>query len=62
MKQLSMILDSEKMPEEWRNILVLMFNKDDVQSCRNYRGIKLVSHTMQMGGGGSVETRLREKK
>jgi hypothetical protein len=38
-----------KMPEEWRSILVLIFkNKGDVQSCTNYRGIKLMSHTMKL--------------
>ena len=38
------------MPEEWRrNILVPIFkNKGDVQSCTNYRGIKLMSHTMKL--------------
>ncbi|KAK3555889.1 hypothetical protein QTP86_029801, partial [Hemibagrus guttatus] len=34
------VLESERMPEEWRrNVLVPIFkNKDDVQSCSNYRG------------------------
>ena len=38
------------MPEEWRrSILVPIFkNKGDVQSCTNYRGIKLMSHTMKL--------------
>ena len=41
---------SNKMPEEWRrSILVPIFkNKGDVQSCTNYRGIKLMSHTMKL--------------
>ena len=35
------ILESEKMPEEWRSVLVPIFkNKGHVQSCSNYRGIK----------------------
>jgi hypothetical protein len=38
------------MPEEWkRSILVpILKNKGDVQSCTNYRGIKLMSHTMKL--------------
>ena len=38
---------ANKMPEEWRrSILVPIFkNKGDVQSCTNYRGIKLMNHT-----------------
>ncbi|KAK3527050.1 hypothetical protein QTP86_008660 [Hemibagrus guttatus] len=36
------VLESEKMPEEWRrSVLVPIFkNKGDVQSCSNYRGIR----------------------
>ena len=35
---------------EWRNsILVPIFkNKGDIQSCTNYRGIQLMSHTMKL--------------
>jgi hypothetical protein len=38
------------MPEEWRrSIVVLIFkNKEDIQSCYNYKGIKLMSHTMKL--------------
>jgi hypothetical protein len=37
------------MPDEWRSILVPIFkNKIDIQSCTNYRGIKLMSHTMKL--------------
>ncbi|KAK3511151.1 hypothetical protein QTP70_032156 [Hemibagrus guttatus] len=37
------VLESERMPEEWRrSVLVPIFkNKGDMQSCSNYRGIKL---------------------
>ncbi|KAI5106538.1 hypothetical protein C0J45_4235 [Silurus meridionalis] len=44
------ILKGERMPEEWRwSVLVLVFkNKGDVQTCSNYRGIKLISHTMRL--------------
>ena len=48
-KLFNLIFRSNKMPEEWRrNIVVSIFkNKGDVQSCTNYRGIKLMSHTMK---------------
>ena len=46
----SKILESERMPEESRrNVLVsISNNKRDVQSCGNYRGIKLMSHKMKL--------------
>jgi hypothetical protein len=49
-KLFNLIFQSNKMPEEWRqSILVPIFkNKGDVQSCTNYRGIKLMSHTMKL--------------
>jgi hypothetical protein len=49
-KLFNLIFRSNKMPEEWRrSILVPIFkNKGDVQSCTNYRGIKLMSHTMKL--------------
>ncbi|KAK3506251.1 hypothetical protein QTP70_033602, partial [Hemibagrus guttatus] len=55
------ILESEKMPEEWRrSVLVPIFkNKGDVQSCSNYRGIKLMSHAMKVWER-VVEARLRK--
>ncbi|KAK3542583.1 hypothetical protein QTP86_031285, partial [Hemibagrus guttatus] len=54
-------LESERMPEEWRrSVLVPIFkNKGDVQSCSNYRGIKLMSHTMKLWER-VVEARLRK--
>ncbi|KAK3511554.1 hypothetical protein QTP70_009660 [Hemibagrus guttatus] len=54
------VLESEKMPEEWRrSVLVMIFkNKGDVQSI-NYRGIKLMSHTMKLWER-VVEARLRK--
>jgi hypothetical protein len=43
------IFRSNKMPKEWRkSILVIFKNKGDIQSCTNYRGIKLMSHTMKL--------------
>ncbi|KAK3561446.1 hypothetical protein QTP86_002827 [Hemibagrus guttatus] len=55
------VLESEKMPEEWRrSVLVPIFkNKGDVQRCSNYRGIKLMSHTMKLWER-VVEARLRK--
>ncbi|KAK3570787.1 hypothetical protein QTP86_025428 [Hemibagrus guttatus] len=55
------VLESERMPEEWRrSVLVPIFkNKGDVQSCSNYRGIKLMSHTMKLWDR-VVEARLRK--
>ncbi|KAK3548418.1 hypothetical protein QTP70_012839 [Hemibagrus guttatus] len=55
------VLESERMPEEWRrSVLVPIFkNKGDVQSCSNYRGIKLMSHTMKLRER-VVEARLRK--
>jgi hypothetical protein len=44
------IFRSNKMPDEWRrSTLVPIFkNKGAIQSCINYRGIKLMSHTMKL--------------
>jgi hypothetical protein len=43
------IFQSNKMPNEWRSTLVPIFkNKGDIQSCTNYRGIKLMSYTMKL--------------
>ncbi|KAL6575803.1 hypothetical protein OROHE_000784 [Orobanche hederae] len=41
---------SNKMPSAWRkSILVPLYkNKGDVQDCSNYRGIKLMSHTIKL--------------
>ena len=59
-KLFNRILRGEKMPEEWRkSVLVPMFkNKGDAQNCGNYRGIKLMSHTMKLWER-VVEARLR---
>ncbi|MCJ8742455.1 hypothetical protein PDJAM_G00082310 [Pangasius djambal] len=55
------VLESKKMPEEWRgSVLVPIFkNKGNVQSCSNYMGIKLMSHTMKLWER-VVEARLRK--
>ena len=53
-------MESERMPEEWRDsVLIPIFkNKGDVQSCSNYRGIKLIGQTMKLWER-IIERRLR---
>jgi Reverse transcriptase (RNA-dependent DNA polymerase) len=59
-KLFNIIFRSNKMPDEWRNILVPIFkNKEDIQSCTNYREIKLMSHTMKLWER-VIEHRLRK--
>jgi hypothetical protein len=49
-KLFNLIFRPNKMSDEWKqSILVPIFkNKEDMQSCTNYRGIKLISHTMKL--------------
>ena len=56
------IFKDERMPDEWRrSVLVPIFkNIGDVQSCSNYRGIKLISYTMKLWKR-VVEARLRRE-
>ena len=56
------IMENEQMPEEWRNstLIPIFKNKGDIQNCSNYRGIKLMSHTLKMWER-VIERRLREK-
>ncbi|GJU37368.1 hypothetical protein Tco_1185722 [Tanacetum coccineum] len=44
------IFSSAKMPDEWRlsEVIPIYKNKGDVQACGNYKGIKLLSHTMKL--------------
>jgi hypothetical protein len=42
------IFRSNKMPDEWSTLVPIFKNKGDIQSCTNYRGIKLMSHTMKL--------------
>ena len=59
---LNRLLMSEQMPEEWRrSVLIPIYkNKGDAQCCGNYRGIKLMSHTMKIWER-IIETRLRDR-
>jgi len=49
------------MPNEWRTSIVvpLYEDKGDIQDCNNYRGIKLLSHTMKLWEM-VIESRLRK--
>jgi len=60
-KLFNTIFRTNRMPDEWRrSTLVPIFkNKGDVQSCTNYRGIKLMSHTMKLWER-VIEHRLRK--
>ena len=44
------IWQTQRMPQEWREstLVHLYKNKGDIQNCSNYRGIKLMSHTMKL--------------
>ena len=56
------LLMGERMPEEWRrSVLIPIYkNKADAQCCGNYRGIKLMSHTMKIWER-IIEARLRDR-
>nr|GEW11156.1 hypothetical protein [Tanacetum cinerariifolium] len=53
---------SAKMPDEWRlsEVIPIYKNKGDAQACSNYRGIKLLSHTLKLWDR-VIEIRLRRK-
>ena len=38
------------MPEEWRDSVIVPIVKENgcIQDCGNYRGIKVISHTMKI--------------
>ena len=46
----NVIFRTAKMPKEWRasTVIPLYKNKGDIQDCNNFRGIKLLSHTMKL--------------
>ncbi|XP_060201884.1 uncharacterized protein LOC132630311 [Lycium barbarum] len=58
---LNVIFRTTEMPEEWRwsTMIPLYKNKGDIQNCNNYRGIKLLSHTMKVWER-VVEARMRK--
>jgi len=47
---LNEIYEQEKIPSEWRKstIVPIYKQKGNIQDCTNYRGIKLISHTMKL--------------
>jgi len=55
------IFRTTKMSHEWRfsTIILLYKNKDNIQDCNNYRGIKLLSHMMKLWQR-VIEWRFRE--
>ena len=59
-KLFNLIIDTKKMPNQWRkSVLIPLYkNKGDIQNCSNYRGIKLMSHTMKLWER-IIERRLR---
>uniref|UniRef100_A0A183GIV8 Reverse transcriptase domain-containing protein n=1 Tax=Heligmosomoides polygyrus TaxID=6339 RepID=A0A183GIV8_HELPZ len=58
---LNRITKEGKMPDDWRNntIVSIFRQKGDASECSNYRGIKLISHTMKIYER-LVDSRLRE--
>ncbi|KAJ8709706.1 hypothetical protein PYW08_009710 [Mythimna loreyi] len=56
------LLQEEAIPDEWCNssLVPIFKNKGDVLECNNYRGIKLMSHTMKVWEK-VIERRLREE-
>ena len=56
------LLVGERLTEEWRkSVLIPIYKiKADAQCCGNYRGIKLMSHTMKVWKR-IIETRLRDR-
>ncbi|VDO75398.1 unnamed protein product [Heligmosomoides polygyrus] len=61
MQFLNRITKEGKMPDNWRNstIVPIFKQKGDASECSNYRGIKLISHTMKIYER-LVDSRLRE--
>jgi len=61
--QMKKIDQEEKMPEEWRDSVIVPIYKDkgEIQVCGNYRGIKLMSHTMKIWKR-VIDVTLREEK
>ena len=49
-KLFNKIVTTKRISDAWRkSILIPIYkNKGDIQNCANYRGIKLMSHTMKL--------------
>ena len=55
------LLRREKMPDEWRSMLIPLYKgKGDIKECGNYRGIKLMSHTIKLWER-VIEARIRKE-
>ncbi|XP_013785550.1 uncharacterized protein LOC106469594 [Limulus polyphemus] len=56
------VYEKEKIPDEWRDSVIIPIYKEkgDIQDCGNYRGIKLMSHTMKIWER-VVEGRIRQE-
>ena len=56
------LLQGEKMPDEWRRSVLLPLHKGkgDIKECGNYRGIKLMSHSMKLWER-VIEARMRKE-
>ena len=61
-KLMNNLLKGDRMPDEWRkSVLIPIYKgKGDSKECGNYRGIKLMSHTMKLWQR-VVEARLRRE-
>ena len=59
---LQKIFEQEKMLEEWRDTVIVPIFKEkgDIQDCGNYRGIKMIPHTMNIWER-IIDRRLREE-
>ena len=49
-KIFNLVLRTGRMPEEWRRSIIIPIykGKSDILDCKNYRGIKLLSHTFKI--------------
>ena len=56
------IYEQEEIPTEWRDSVIIPIYKEkgDIEDCVNYRGIKLMSHTMNIWER-IIDRRLREE-
>ena len=56
------IYQQEMMPEQWRESFIVPIYKEkgDIQDCSNYRGIKLMSHSMKLWER-IIDERIREE-